>query len=622
MASDSISFHEEQRRGERDGLVPERPFHPIPSRLLSSCASLLACAVPAFAQTTSLISGDASGLPGAGDSYRPEISADGRYVVFSSAAANLVANDTNGTYDVFVRDRATGTTTRVSTSSGGVEADAQCLLPKISPTGRWVGFDSAATNLVANDANGHTDVFVKDLATGVLTRESVTHSGGDSDGDSYVQAISSDGHWLVFSSLATNLVANDTNGWRDLFLRDRWSGVTTRCVMGLGGTEPNGLTIRAVMSADARFIAFESRASNLVAGDTNNTMDVFVLDRDTGVIERESVGPAGQEGDGENDGPSISGDGRYVGFASYSTNLWPNDANGSSDVFLRDRTTGAVELISRSMSGGVPNADSHLPAISFNGRFVAFNSMASDVVPGDTNNVGDVFVIDRTSSFIHRVSVATGGGEGNGLSIFPVITWAGNEVAFESNSTSFAANDANGVRDVFVATDVLSDGALFACVGGFDGVIACPCANPAIGHGRGCDNSAATGGAQIVSSGVASLSQGTLVFTTNGETASATSIVLQGDAFLASGAVFGQGVRCTGGTLKRLYVKIASGGSITAPQSGDASVNARSAALGDVIAPGSSRWYAVYYRDPNVLGGCPASSTFNITQTQEQAWVP
>jgi hypothetical protein len=160
------------------------------------------------------------------------------------------------------------------------------------------------------------------------------------------------------------------------------------------------------------------------------------------------------------------------------------------------------------------------------------------------------------------------------------------------------------------------------CEPGSGGTMACPCANPPSGSARGCDNSSSTGGAQLTSSGVASLSADTVVFATTGEKPTATSIVLQGNALLGAGVTFGQGVRCAGGTLKRLYVKTAAGGSITAPGPGDPTVSARSAALSDPIGAGTQRWYSVYYRDPIVLGGCPSGSTFNITQTQEVTWAP
>jgi hypothetical protein len=160
------------------------------------------------------------------------------------------------------------------------------------------------------------------------------------------------------------------------------------------------------------------------------------------------------------------------------------------------------------------------------------------------------------------------------------------------------------------------------CEPGTGGTMACPCSNPPGSAARGCDNSSATGGAQLTSTGTASLSTDSVVFSTNGEKPTATSILLQGNAVISTGITFGQGVRCAGGTLKRLYVKTASGGSITAPGVGDPTVSARSATLGDTIGAGTQRWYSVYYRDPTVLGGCPAASTFNITQTQEVTWAP
>lgn len=159
------------------------------------------------------------------------------------------------------------------------------------------------------------------------------------------------------------------------------------------------------------------------------------------------------------------------------------------------------------------------------------------------------------------------------------------------------------------------------CDAGVGGTLACPCGNPPSGAGKGCENSASTGGAVIAASGAASLGGDTLVFTTAGEKPTAYSIVLQATA-ASSGSQFGQGVRCITGSLKRLYVKAASGGSITAPQGGDASVSARSAALGDAIASGTHRYYLVYYRDPVVLGGCAANLTFNATQSLDLLWQP
>jgi hypothetical protein len=174
----------------------------------------------------------------------------------------------------------------------------------------------------------------------------------------------------------------------------------------------------------------------------------------------------------------------------------------------------------------------------------------------------------------------------------------------------------------FQVTPDSSGTAIDLCQPGLGGVIPCPCGNPPANSPRGCNNSSATGGARLVSTGSPSLGADTVVFVTDGQRPTATSIVLQGGSPSANGLVFGQGVRCAAGTIKRLYVKAASGGSVTAPQMGDPSVSARSAAVGDPIAPGTSRYYGVYYRDPTILGGCPAVNTFNVTQTQQIDWVP
>lgn len=191
-------------------------------------------------------------------------------------------------------------------------------------------------------------------------------------------------------------------------------------------------------------------------------------------------------------------------------------------------------------------------------------------------------------------------------------------------SAIFGNGISNGQTSGWVVTGLGVPNPSFAslCDPGANGVIACPCANAPSGPGRGCNNSAATGGARITPSGIASLASDTLTLTTTGETPTAASIVLQGDAFAGAGAVFGQGVRCVDGTLKRMYVRTASGGSVSVPNfgSGDPTVSARSAALGDPIQPGQSRWYSVYYRAAVVLGGCPASSTYNTTQTCRVTW--
>jgi hypothetical protein len=261
-------------------------------------------------------------------------------------------------------------------------------------------------------------------------------------------------------------------------------------------------------------------------------------------------------------------------------------------------------------------------SISADGRYVVFQSIADNLVAGDTNGFADIFVRDRLNGTTERVSVDSSGAQADGTSdLFPYISADGRYVTFASLATNLVGGDTNGLEDVFIH-DRGATGFTSLCDAGIGGVIACPCSNPPSATGHGCDNSSATGGAVLSASGIAYLSMDSVVFTTSSEKPTATSIVMQGNALASGGLVFGQGVRCAGGSLKRLYTKTASGGSITAPDfgAGDPMISSRSAALGDFILAGQSRWYLVYYRDPTVLGGCPSTSTFNATQTGRVDW--
>jgi Tol biopolymer transport system component len=584
----------------------------------------------AWAQSTARVSVATGGAQADSACQFLSISADGRYVAFASSATTLVVGDTNGCRDVFVRDRQNGTTERVSVSSAGLQANNASGYAgvSISADGRCVAFESSATNLVAGDTNGHTDIFVHDRLSGTTERVSVASGGAQSnDGYSYRPSISADGRFVAFNSDATDLVLGDTNGAYDVFVHDRQSGITERVSVDSAGLQGNGASGQASISGAGDVVAFLSDATNLVAWDTNGSGDIFVRDRLNGTTERVSVSSAGAQGNGVSILPAISADGRCVAFHSVCGNLVAGDTNGYNDVFVRDRQLGTTELVSLSSGGLQGNQDSGLAgrSISADGRFVAFQSDATNLVGGDTNGFSDVFLRDRQSGTTERVSLDTSGLQGNqdsgdtGGIAGVAISADGRFVAFESLASNLVAGDTNGVTDVFLRD---RDATSFAsqCEPGTGGVIACPCANPPSGAGRGCDNSSGTGGASLAAAGAAQLSSDTLVFTTSGEKPTATSIVLQGTSAIPSGVIFGQGVRCASGALKRLYVHNAVGGSIRAPVGADLSVSARSAQLGDPIAAGSSRYYGVYYRDPTVLGGCPATSTFNVTQGGAVAW--
>ncbi len=272
-----------------------------------------------------------------GDSRRPTISADGRYVAFESGSTNLVPGDANGTEDIFVRDLVSGETTRVSLGVAGAQGDGWSHDPAISADGRYVAFESWATNLVPGDTNIAGDIFVRDLVSGETTRVSVGAAGAQGDWWSHDPAISADGRYVAFESQATNLVPGDTNGGADIFVRDLVSGETTRVSVGVAGDLAGEVELNwsAAISADGRYVAWASAATNLVDGDTNAIDDIFVRDLVSGVTTRVSVGAAGAQGDGWSADAAISADGRYVAFSSIATNLVDGDNNALEDVFVR-----------------------------------------------------------------------------------------------------------------------------------------------------------------------------------------------------------------------------------------------------------------------------------------------
>jgi Tol biopolymer transport system component len=581
----------------------------------------------ASAQVTVRVSVGPGGSQGNGVSGQAMISDDGRFVAFESVATNLVAGDTNGVSDAFVRDRVTGATDLVSVGLGGAPGNHLSELPTISGDGRFVAFASLASNLVAGDANNRFDVFVRDRVAGVTELVSVDSAGVQSNDDSFLASISADGRYVAFVSSAGDLVAGDTNGAFDVFVHDRVTGATERASVASNGAQADFDSDSCAISADGRFVVFSSSATNLVPGDMNDEYDVFLRDRQNGITECISVDAAGLPGNAFSADASISGDARFVVFPSNASDLVPGDTNGSRDTFLRDRQAGTTERVSLGSGGAEGDHGGDAGTVSSDGRYVAFASFSTNLVAGDTNGLSDVFVRDRVGGATVRVSVDSLGGQANQRSTlrwFGAMSPDGRSVAFQSYGSNLVPGDTNGTADVFVHDALGGPDFTSVCDPGVAGVLACPCSNPPSGSGRGCDNSAGTGGAILSAAGGTSVSSDSLVFTTSGEMPSALSIVLQGNLFLPSGVVYGQAVRCAGGSLKRLYTRNSSGGSLTAPDigAGDPSVSARSAARGDVIQPGQSRWYLVYYRDPTVLGGCPATSTFNATQTGEVRWTP
>ncbi|HET6163444.1 MAG TPA: hypothetical protein VFG37_07225 [Planctomycetota bacterium] len=386
------------------------------------------------------------------------LSRDARWVAFSSGADNLVPGDVGGYEDVFVHDRTTGATVRVSVDSNGVGGNLESFEPSISADGRFVAFASYAGNLIPVDHNRALDVFVHDRdpdgngvfdeGNGVTTRASERAGGGGGDGPSRWPSLSADGQLVAFASDATNLVNGDTNGKADIFVKDFATGKPTRVSVDSNGAEADDLSFAPSLSSDGRFVAFSSLATNLVNGDTNGCCDVFVHDLTTGATVRASVNTAGIEGNHESLYPSICGDGSRVVFQSEAGNFSKIDKKNSGDVFLRDLAAGTTKLVSVDSSGAAANGASYYPFISEDGQTVAFSSQATNLSPGDLDYAEDAFVRDlgaRTTAIVSQTAWLASR-EGYAVSL----SGDGRFVLFSSDAADLVPEDHNDDYDVFL----------------------------------------------------------------------------------------------------------------------------------------------------------------------------
>jgi Tol biopolymer transport system component len=409
-------------------------------------AIALAAPAAAVGQTTIRVSVDSAGNEANGESYAPAISDDGRFVVFVSRASNLVPDDTNGVADVFVRDLATGVTTRVSVDRLGGNADRDSDYPFISSGGRWVAFTSAAANLVSGDTNAVPDTFVRDLEAGTTTRVSISTSGRQANYYSRGQTwITGDGRFVAFTSQASNLLSHgsDLNLVDDIFVRDLTTGETTCASVGSDGLAAGG--DGPSISEDGRYVCFDYGAR------------VYVRDREAGVTTTASVGSNGQLANGEAWNAMISAGGRYVVFTSRATNLWPRTFSSQSQTFVHDRLTGETTEMEADAFGGGGALGSGPASLSHDGRYVAFYSAAPNLVADDTNGQTDAFLRDRPFGTTVRASLGLSGQQADGPTgnVFnagwgPFVTRRGRRVVFDSEATNLVADDHNGVRDVFV----------------------------------------------------------------------------------------------------------------------------------------------------------------------------
>jgi Tol biopolymer transport system component len=397
--------------------------------LVFATAAAALAAAPATPQTV-LASVSSTGVQGDRDSVLPALSGDGRFVAFASAAPTLVPRDTNGASDIFLRDLKTGMTKRVTVSSAGKQADHRSSAPSISSNGRFVAFQSKATNLAPDDEDTRMDVFVRDLKRKTTTLVSTGERGAVD------AAISGNGRWVAFQ-------------WDGIYVRDLKTGRTRRVAAVQAGRAPRG-SYEPSISANGRLVAFHSRASNLVAGDTNDRNDVFVRDLKTDVTRRISVSARGtQLNDGDSDRAMISADGRSLVFVSSASDLVSGAGDAPSHVYLRDLRERTTQLISVSSDGEPSDSGSFIPAVSGHGDFVTFLSFGHNLVPGDTNFTLDVFLRDVRKATTTRLTVTNEGVQAIGVSDHPAISEDGRFVGFEA-STGLTSDDTNALTDVFV----------------------------------------------------------------------------------------------------------------------------------------------------------------------------
>lgn len=370
------------------------------------------------------------------------VSADGRYVAFASEATNLVPGGANG---VFVRDVAAGRTELASVAADGTIGNGLSWYPSISGDGRYVAFMSRASNLVPGDTNGADDVFVRDRWSGHTERVSVADDGTELGSYSMYSSISGDGRYVAF-------VTGSNSGYGDVLVRDRTAGRTILVTVGFDGTPANFVSEAPAISTSGRYVTYASGASNLVPGDTNNAEDIFVRDLVAGQTRRVSVGP-----DGESNAyaflPAISGDGRYVTFTSGATNLTPESRGSQTlNLFVRDLARLTTTMVSTARDGTPGNDASFTSAMDRSGRYIVYATMATNLVASDTSVHEEILVYDQLTRHTRLVPVGLRGAWPDGASTSASISADGRRIAFESEASNLIPGDTNHMNDVFITT--------------------------------------------------------------------------------------------------------------------------------------------------------------------------
>lgn len=575
---------------------------------------------------TRLVSAASATQQANGSSGGGELSADGRFVAFLSVASNLVPGDVGGIADVFVRDLQTGAIARESVSSAGVAANMNCWKPELSGDGRFVVFVSGSSNLVPGYVPNSFELFVRDRAASTTAVVSYGLGGVESDRGVVVPnfvgpSISHDGRFVAFVSPSTNLVVGDTNASSDVFVRDLLTGGIERVPALPGGVEPNGYATDVDLSADGRWVVFTSVASNLVAGDVNGASDVFAYDRSTGALTIVSATAIGDRGSANSDQGVVSADGQWVAFTSAATNFASTHSSGMRQVYIKNLATLAVAPVSYSLFGGEPNLESERPVISADGRYVAFDSLGSDLADYDYDYwKRDVYLYDRGLGSTRRISVSSSLTEDYAGSAVASVSADASSISFGSSSQDFVLGHAHGQSDVYVHTANVNESRIECSGNGI--AVGCPCGMSSI-QNRGCPNSVSSNGALLYGVGSSSVSVDSIRLEIKGVPFGTVVVYVQSalSPMGGVGSVFGDGLSCVLGTVRRLATSSSAGGLWAEPGSFSNlgwTPGVSISVLGGVTA-GQTRWYQAFYRDDAAY--CTVSM-WNATNSFRLEWLP
>ncbi|MCE5315723.1 MAG: malectin domain-containing carbohydrate-binding protein [Armatimonadota bacterium] len=418
--------------------------------LLVAIGAVLSLATGLTAQTTKRVSVTSGGVESDGESFFSAVSGDGRYVAFSSWSTNLVPGGTNGWLQVLRADLDDGSIIDASLDYLGQQATIYSWFPTISADGNRVCFTTNSTALVPGPEDYIFQAYARDVSGEETILASCSVGGNAGNDESYFSAISGDGNYVAFSSFATNITP-DGSTTEHVYVKNLQTGSINRASVNSDGEPGNGRSSAPYISYDGRYAIFSSDATNLVDDDTNGVADVFVRDMLNETTERVNVSSTGEQANGGSDWPTISGDGRYAAFECSASNLvTPNTASGRSNVYVYDRDTGTIQIVSVDSAGNYGNAGSSGAVISLNGKYVVFNSDATNLVATPNNGRTQVYTHRMSTGETIMASVNSAGVAGDNYSDWQSVSGDGRVVAFASYATNLVSDDTNNERDIYV----------------------------------------------------------------------------------------------------------------------------------------------------------------------------